>query len=628
MKEKFVPIIFSSLLIILLVTLPPASLSGSYGIGDNSSWTRSNPNSYMNNINYQYNGYFDKPNILGSGRSDRDHILGAITYTLSIVDYYNIIDKLSYTTIEDIINQLHQTNISSTSAYMNISYMSLMDDILSIKESNSTRTTIKLKWGLDDPSYWIERLKTPLWENGTKIYVFGNGDIIISGRVYKRGKESSNRTVISKINSNGLVEWYKYLEFPGKIITDSLYVDNNGYIYIAGAFEDPSTSEPKGFLVKIDSNGRVSWSKIYRQGIGFFDIFVDDYIYVAGTIGTSPININGLLAKLDKETCKPIWSIKIDAGNITSIIDIEVVDNHIYSLLFTLNLLDFRTDMLVIDIDSSGKILWANKIHTPGFELASRLIVVNGRVITANSYLENIYSGSIALTIVTFSSDGELIGNKKFYIEGSRVLDVNGIAYNNDTLYIAGILKKENKYYSYLFEAGIDDPILTVFNNVLINRIHDIYILNNTLYFVGTNRFGSNRDIIVARLNKESLSDISKKYTIKSTNFTDFNVKAFDPLVEHVDIIVEDINLTVIKQQVTIIRLYPETETITSTPTTPPNPTTRSTSTSELKTKTNISIISITATKKPVDVFVYIILMIPVAIVIVVIAILIVILKK
>ena len=127
---------------------------------------------------------------------------------------------------------------------------------------------------------WHKTYGRTNWQNGLDVYIFSSPDscYVMSG-IYpvcyanRFQEETSNAACVRKIDEDGNLLWERiiknywsdYYNGPGMHSVDcayDLYVDEEGYIYVAGQGTNLSTGMA-GFLTKLSSDGNIMFRRYY-----------------------------------------------------------------------------------------------------------------------------------------------------------------------------------------------------------------------------------------------------------------------------------------------------------------------------------------------------------------------------
>ncbi len=292
-----------------------------------------------------------------------------------------------------------------------------------------------------DGDYWIVKLDLSgnlVWEysyggdQSDEVYGLSatpDGGIVISGRTesvnsgnvqgsYYSGGIVGDAWVI-KLDSSGILQWQKCVGGTGTESYGDMVVDAIGNIYII-----PSTNSldgdatcinnmiSGGWLVKLDSTGRVLWDKCYGGsggGILYSISIKDDKLLMAGMTTSSDGDLSHLYGYTDAwilvtdtagnrvfsqsyggsltdefNDAKFTFDNKIIAGGETNSNDHDVTLNHTAS------------DCWLVCVDMAGNLLWQNTYGGSGQDgIQSVLPLENGKVAFA-AYTATYNNGDVA----------------------------------------------------------------------------------------------------------------------------------------------------------------------------------------------------------------------------------------
>jgi len=136
----------------------------------------------------------------------------------------------------------------------------------SISETSSGADSTSSEFGI---SYWM----SSYYGSGTSYYQYAlssaidsNDNVYISGHGSTAGV--SGAMVLVKYDKNGVLQWKRIASGAGSCVGYGVTIDNNGNVYLAGGYEDSSTSgtqtlQRKGVIIKYDSSGTKLWDTVF-----------------------------------------------------------------------------------------------------------------------------------------------------------------------------------------------------------------------------------------------------------------------------------------------------------------------------------------------------------------------------
>jgi hypothetical protein len=235
-------------------------------------------------------------------------IVNAISYKTNSYSYSVAIDSSNY--------------IYITGAYANNSTGAVAVDIFTAKYNSSG--TLQWQKSLNGPNAADLRQD---W--GNSIALDSSSNVFITGRF--RNTSGGTNAFVAKYNSSGTLQWQKSINSPNSASSQydigyGIKVDQYGDIFVVGAFQKPTTSYTKGFLIKFDTSGSVVFQKeigtsATNNGLILNNLFIDSTgkIQVVGLEPTSSLSF-GFLIKLDTSQnidIQKMLSSSVDSGNVS-----------------------------------------------------------------------------------------------------------------------------------------------------------------------------------------------------------------------------------------------------------------------------------------------------------------------
>ena len=245
----------------------------------------------------------------------------------------------------------------------------------------------ELQWNTFLGSSHTDEGKAIAVDGSGNIYVVGTSDAdwSIPGDPFPGGPG----TFLAKLNSNGGLQWHKFMTTIGSQFGEDVAVDANGYVYVAGWggwLWDTPPVEPHPdwgapFVAKFDSSGAEVWHAFFGGAAGTHlctGVAVDasGHVYVSGRSSTNwgtPVNghagdgyEDGFVAKLDSsgirqwhtffggEGTDMAWEIAVDTSGNT-----YATGNSAANWGTPINPHDGGfSDTFVVRLDSSGVRQW------------------------------------------------------------------------------------------------------------------------------------------------------------------------------------------------------------------------------------------------------------------------------
>ena len=170
------------------------------------------------------------------------------------------------------------------------SYGEGSSDILVIKYDSNGKKMWNITWGTNET------------DRGTDVAIDKNGNIYVVGYGLAYTSEKYD-VVLQKYSSDGTLVWTKYWGGTDDDISKSIFIDNEGYIYVTGYTGSYGAGLYDAFILKYDASGELLWNKTWGYS-GYDhgeDIAVDGDIYVVGSTINSAGEVSVVVIKYDKD---------------------------------------------------------------------------------------------------------------------------------------------------------------------------------------------------------------------------------------------------------------------------------------------------------------------------------------
>lgn len=255
-------------------------------------------------------------------------------------------------------------------------------------------------------------------------YFYGPDLIVGIDTFYNSG--ASQQIYIAKYDSNGSVLWSKSAGGPYTDLVTGLLIDANDNVYLAGNFAGPEihfdtdtvfgNNASDGFIVKLDSAGRAIWIQVLT--------------------GSGPDMIHGI-------SFDPSGNLLL-TGGLNS--DSLILNNN-----DTLFKDTFSTNTFILNMDTSGMILWGKNIHgDSGGEIISSDL-------TGNIFVGGVYTSTLIIPGDTISNNSGLyflkcdpVGNPLWVrgIQAYGLHEFTDIAIDqSNNIYLHGIFDSDSLYF-------------------------------------------------------------------------------------------------------------------------------------------------------------------------------------
>ncbi len=141
----------------------------------------------------------------------------------------------------------------------------------------------------------------------------------------------------------------------------------DGGFFVAGYFSETYNSDPKGWVIKLDKDGKKEWNMIGAPGKIYTALAMDDGGYLVAGYAQGDTVKNGVFSRLDKKG-KEVWGKPI--GSAVSYI-LETKDKN-YLLIGTGKSEGKGQDVMAAKYDKDGKQIWAFNYGTNFDETGSQ----------------------------------------------------------------------------------------------------------------------------------------------------------------------------------------------------------------------------------------------------------------
>jgi len=230
------------------------------------------------------------------------------------------------------------------------------------------------------------------------------------GIVLTKEHDTSFNAFLVKQDENGNVLWAKKIGETASVDIYKLATDSSGNIYITGKFNGtvnfdgvPNISSiyGKGFVLKLDSAGNTIWVKYFGDENHItssgFEIYIDktNNVYVSGnfegtfsmdTTTISGQNINMFVLKMDNNG-NALWIRSFESTSTSGLLNSVVTDDFgnvyvagtfsgsVYFEELSTSLTAYVEDAIMLKMDSSGLVKWADKTSSYYNSSASGIVV-------------------------------------------------------------------------------------------------------------------------------------------------------------------------------------------------------------------------------------------------------------
>lgn len=216
-----------------------------------------------------------------------------------------------------------------------------------------------------------------------------DGDYVIVGHTFSFGKGKSD-AFVAKLDGKGNERWRKYLGSSDHDRFNDVVETSTGNLILVGATQDPTTQDADGWVVALDGESKMLWSKKF-----------------GGKFGD-----------------------ELESVILTS-------DNGLAALGYTASQGNGKSDIWLLRLDLEGEMLWQKEYGGKEMDRGSDLIEIDGADLLFCGYTQSYGNGKSDMVVVRTNFEGK--GKWKQNL-GGELHDVaeSLCATGNDTYLIAG----------------------------------------------------------------------------------------------------------------------------------------------------------------------------------------------
>ncbi|MCW3488846.1 hypothetical protein [Dethiobacter alkaliphilus] len=252
--------------------------------------------------------------------------------------------------------------------------------------------------GSDVPNVvWEKKIGGDTNDAGYAVCKAQNGGYIIVGSKEQQSGEKKDIWIINT-DYNGEVQWEKTFGGSGNAVAYFVQQADDGYI-ITGCTEEGN--DKSLYLLKVDLHGNLEWEKTFGSGVGYcVGTDLDGGFIVAGW--TESLNSGKQAASILKVDAEGslVWEYVFEelnsSGRFNSLHHSD--DGWFVAVGVMESGSNNRTDMLLIKVDSEGKVKW-EKIISPGTYSSANSVastadggmIVAGEILSEHDKVLDIY---------------------------------------------------------------------------------------------------------------------------------------------------------------------------------------------------------------------------------------------
>jgi hypothetical protein len=222
---------------------------------------------------------------------------------------------------------------------------------------------------------WTKTIGGPHREEGTSIIQTSDGGYAIAGVTISFGAGEADVYVV-KLDANGKPQWTKTIGGPKDDRGFSLIQTSDGGYAIAGYTKSFGAGEWDFYVVKLDANGNLQWTKTIGgpkddQGFSLIQTSDGGYVIAGGTdsfgAGKADVYVVKLDANGNLQWTKTIGGEYFDGGS--SII--QTADGGYAIAGATTSFGAGLLDVYVVKLDAKGNLQWTKTIGGPASEIGN-----------------------------------------------------------------------------------------------------------------------------------------------------------------------------------------------------------------------------------------------------------------
>lgn len=344
---------------------------------------------------------------------------------------------------------------------------------------------------------WVKLIGSIYEEYNAEMFIDRNGYIYIVSEIIVN--RSYPYILIAKLSSEGDVIWAKVLDINniGKLaIVPLIYVDNKGYIYIAGRLSPSpfNISSPDIVVIKFSPEGDVIWAKVldlyHPECVEAIYVDTDGYIYVVGEtchdlacyVGYSTCDldtkyVNIFVAKIELDG-NVVWVRTIDGDGFEKAESVTMDSTGALYIGGSTTTRDGKNFFLVVKLDQDGYIVWS-KVFGLGSYSRTKYIFSSedGVYLIGSAYINT----SKYLTITKLSRDGEILWSRILSSDGIPAIGTRGELYVAASLYLDTIVIKFDRDLHVQWVKSIYNPKFEVPASIDIDINGSVYILSSII---------------------------------------------------------------------------------------------------------------------------------------------------
>jgi hypothetical protein len=300
---------------------------------------------------------------------------------------------------------------------------------------------------------WTKTIGGPETEEGNSLIQTSDGGYVIAGATNSSGAGYVDFYVV-KLDADGNLQWTKTIGGPGYEIGNSLIQTSDGGYAIAGETESFGAGGKDVYLVKLDANGNLQWTKTiggkgWEAGFSLIQTSDGGYAIAGYTSSFGAGQLDVYVVKLDAngnlQWTKTIGGPGEEIG--TSLI--QTSDGGYAIAGGTRSFGAGGTDVYVVKLDADGNLQWTKTIGGKKEDVGASLIQTSDDGYAIAGVTNSFGAGGTDVYVVKLGANGNLQWTKTIRAKSKNLIKSSIVQTSDGSYVIAGTTRS--------FGAGKDD---------------------------------------------------------------------------------------------------------------------------------------------------------------------------
>jgi hypothetical protein len=257
---------------------------------------------------------------------------------------------------------------------------------------------------------WTKTIGGPASEEGKSLIQTSDGGYAIAGYTISFGAGEADVYVV-KLNANGNLQWTKTIGGPADEIGNSLIQTSDGGYAIASTTNSFGTGERDVYVVKLDANGNLQWTKTiggesWDWGYSLVQTSDGGYVIAGETYSFGAGEADVYVVKLDAngnlQWTKTIGGPDREEGSSL----IQTSDGGYAIAGYTISFGAGEADVYVVKLDAHGNLQWTKTIGGPGGEIGNSLIQTSDGGYAITGHTKSFGAGEWDIHVVKLDKNG------------------------------------------------------------------------------------------------------------------------------------------------------------------------------------------------------------------------------